>query len=75
MRGLPASWLHSHMGSMKLGEILIDHGVLNKSQLACLLGMQQETDKRLGDLIVELAMATPGQIQNALDEQRRMEIT
>jgi hypothetical protein len=75
MRGLPASWLQKPMGGMKLGEILVDHGVLNKSQLACVLGMQQETDRRLGELIVDLSIATPGQVKSALDEQRRMEIS
>jgi len=75
MRGLPVSWLHREMGSMKLGEILVDHGVLNKSQLACVLGMQQETNRRLGELVVDLSMATPGQVKQALEEQRRMEIS
>lgn len=75
MRGLPADWLHEHLGSMKLGEILVDHGVINKSQLACLLGMQQDNRQRLGEIVLELELVTPIQLQAALEEQHRMEIT
>lgn len=75
MRGLPADWLQRQMGSMKLGEILVDHGVINRSQLSCVLGLQHESSKRLGEIIVDLNLATPVQINSALEEQRRMEIS
>ena len=75
MRGLPADWLQKHMGSMKLGEILVDHGVINKSQLSCVLGMQQDSSKLLGEIIIDLNLASQSQLRSALDEQRRMEIT
>lgn len=62
------------MGSMRLGEILVDHSVLSKSQLTSALMLARERGRLLGDLLVDMGLATPEQIQIALDEQRQMEI-
>ena len=71
MRGIPVDWLEEHLGERKLGEILLDLGILNKSQLACVLGMQRDTGKRLGELLVDFDLATLEQVKFALEEQRR----
>ena len=63
------------MGGSRLGEILLDHAVLNKSQLNCVLGMQKDAGKRLGEMLVDLGLATPDQIHTALSEQNSTEIT
>ena len=75
MRGLPASWVEAHMGTMRLGEILLGHGVIGAADLAEALARQGDSGKKLGELLIELGMATPGQVQSALEEQRRMEIS
>jgi hypothetical protein len=59
---------------MRLGEILVDHSVLSKSQLTSALTLAKERGRLLGDLLVDMGLATPEQIQIALDEQRQMEI-
>jgi hypothetical protein len=75
MRGLPASWLEAQMGTMRLGEILLDHGVIRADDLAEALARQSSSGRKLGELLIDLGMATPVQIQAALEEQRRMEIS
>jgi hypothetical protein len=72
MRGLPIDWLQERLdllGNRRLGEILVDQGIINKSQLNCVLGMQQETGKRLGELLVDMSLASPEQIEWAIEQQ------
>lgn len=72
MRGLPIDWLQDKLDqieSRKLGEILVDQGVINKSQLSCVLGMQKESGKRLGELLLFMELATPEQIEWAIHLQ------
>lgn len=75
MRGIPADWLQQRMGGMRLGEILLDHAVLNSAQLTCALAIAKERGRRLGEVLIDLELATTGEISTALDEQRRMEVT
>ena len=75
MRGLPARWLEAHLGTMRIGEILLDHGVIRADDLAEALARQTDSGRKLGELLIDLGMATPGEIQAALEEQRRMEIS
>ena len=75
MRGIPGSWIQARMGSMRLGEILMDHDVLNKSQLRCALVIAKERGKRIGELLVDMELATPDQVSSALAEQGQMEIS
>ena len=37
----------------RLGDILVESGFLNATELAEVLGVQKETGKRLGEVIVE----------------------
>jgi len=74
MRGISGRWLEARMGSMRLGEILVDHGVLDKAQLASALGLARDRGQLLGELLMDMQIATQAQIMAALEEQRGMEI-
>jgi len=51
----------------KLGEILLDEGLLTRAQLE--LGLSQGTGGRLGDTFIALGFVTPEQIARALAKQ------
>jgi hypothetical protein len=70
MRGLPASWIEEQLEAPRIGEILVAQGVLNKSQLSCVLGMQKDSGRLLGEILVDLGLATQEQIDWALSQQR-----
>ena len=57
----------------RLGQILLDHGVLTSDQLAAALARQAGSGRtyfsHLGDVLVHMGQATPEQIQEALAEQ------
>ena len=74
MRGISGSWIESRLGGMRLGEILVDHKVINNAQLACTLPIAQQ-GKRIGEALVDLGLASASDVQTALEEQRRMEVT
>ncbi|KJU82124.1 type IV-A pilus assembly ATPase PilB, partial [Candidatus Magnetobacterium bavaricum] len=53
----------------KLGEILVEARVLHPNQLTVCLEKQKNTKKKLGDVIVQLNMATEMDIARALSQQ------
>lgn len=53
----------------KLGEILVDDGVISHEQLNECLARQRKSKKKLGDLIVELGYSTEAKIARALSKQ------
>ena len=60
--------------NQRLGEILLGQGVLNQDQLAHALATQLEIERRgemklLGNLLVELKLASAEQVDNALVKQ------
>jgi type IV pilus assembly protein PilB len=57
----------------KLGEMLVDAGVLTLEQLQEALEMQRETGKRLGEVVVELQMTTEDEVQGVLASQLGIE--
>jgi type IV pilus assembly protein PilB len=57
----------------KLGEMLVDAGVLTLEQLQEALEMQRETGKRLGEVVVELQMTTEDEVQSVLATQLGIE--
>jgi len=75
MRGISGAWIEARLGGMRLGEILVDHHVINNAQLTCTLQIAREQGKLIGQVLVDLGLATDVQIQSALEEQRRMEVT
>lgn len=54
---------------LKLGEILVRQGAVNPEQVHSALGRQQSTDRRMGDLMISLGMATTSEVNAALAEQ------
>lgn len=54
----------------KLGEILIEAGVLTPAQVNQALARQRGTAKRFGELVVELGFATERDVARALETQR-----
>jgi len=53
----------------KLGDILIDAGVINKDQLDLALKVQMENGKKLGETLIELDFTTEAEIAEALHKQ------
>lgn len=58
--------------AQKLGEILVEQGVVSKEALAAALAEQvRHEEKRLGEILVEKQLATPQHIEQALEKQQR----
>ncbi len=61
----------------RLGQILLDKGVITQDQLAAAMAKKAGSGKTyfssLGDLLIHKGHATPEQIQEALAEQRSLE--
>lgn len=55
--------------SNRLGEILVNKGIITQQQLSAVLRLQNENGGRLGDLIVQKGMATERQVMEALSFQ------
>lgn len=55
--------------SSRLGDILVDRGIITRQQLSSVLQLQNETGKRVGDLIVEKGFASERQVMEALSHQ------
>ncbi len=58
----------------RLGDLLVEAGLLTAEDLERALKVQQETGKRLGEVIVELAMASPEDITRTLSHQLGVEV-
>ena len=56
--------------SPRLGEVLLQHGVVNADQLALALAEQQQTGRPLGEIIVERGFAPGAMVAQALATQR-----
>ena len=57
------------MAHIRLGELLIDAGVLKEEQLKKALTIQKETKSRLGDILLESKMITNEELIDALQMQ------
>ncbi|MFQ6097028.1 MAG: GspE/PulE family protein [Armatimonadota bacterium] len=57
------------VGTARLGEILIEQGVITEEQLQDALESQRATSQFLGSLLIDLGYATPQQIGKALEAQ------
>ena len=66
--------LHTRSGkqfarSMRLGDVLVERGVITEAQLVLSLRYQSETGARLGDALTHLGYITPQQLKDALTWQ------
>jgi adenylate cyclase len=62
-------------GHIRLGEVLLQEGILNKQQLKEALTQQKKLGKGLGDTIVALGMATEEQIIAAFNRRYQANLT
>ena len=53
----------------RLGEILVEHGVLSEAQLAETVRLQSETGKRMGQILIEKNFVGEAELLKALSEQ------
>src|SRR6266542_7067080 len=66
----PPDWTdHVQRPRRLLGEIMVEHGLLREDELAIALAEQERTGKPLGEVIVELGLASAGAVGNALAGQ------
>ena len=54
---------------LRLGDVLVNSGVITQKKLEQALGVQKGTGKRLGEVMVDSGFATEEQIAQALSEQ------
>ena len=59
---------------VRLGDVLMDEGIITLDQLNQALTRQQETKHKLGETLVELGITTERQIANALSRQLGLEL-
>jgi hypothetical protein len=55
----------------RMGDILLSMGIVDKYDLKWAMGRATELKRPLGEVLQELELATPEQIQLALDYQHR----
>jgi type IV pilus assembly protein PilB len=56
----------NNVTSLRLGEILVEQGLITEQQLKESLAYQKETGARLGEALTELGFVTSGQVADAL---------
>ncbi len=61
-----------YIAEKKLGEILVEKGIINNNELEDLVRMQNDKNFRLGDIIVQKGLASPKQVDEALSEQDKI---
>ncbi len=55
--------------SLRLGEMLVEQGVITRDNLETALERQRESDKRIGQVLIELGYATEADVLNCLAQQ------
>jgi type IV pilus assembly protein PilB len=61
------------MQRKKLGDLLVEQGLLTYQQLSKALDRQRSTGKALGEVLIDLGFMTEGQLTGALAEQQDVE--
>lgn len=56
----------------KLGEILVDQGVIKDSDLEQIVELQNKKNQKIGDIVVDKGLASSKQVHDALQEQNRI---
>ena len=60
------------MEEKKLGEILVDKGIISEKQFDEVLEIQDSTNKKMGELVVAKGFASESEIEGALEEQEKI---
>jgi two-component system chemotaxis sensor kinase CheA len=70
---------HGYLTEKKLGEILIEMGIINDSDLEEIVKLQSNQNFKIGDIIVQKGLASTKQVDEALQEQdkikKRLEVS
>lgn len=66
--------LHDYCRKLRLGELALAKGLITEQQLDLALSLQEEREGRIGEIFVELHLATPRQIETLLGYQNRCRI-
>ena len=59
---------------LRIGDVLIKHGIINEDQLNQALEAQKGTKMKLGEALIEIGVVTDEQIAKALSEQLHLDI-
>lgn len=62
--------LREHLSQQFIGSLLLSNGFISQEQLAEAMAMQEKTNKRLGEIAVDLGYVTQFQIDAILEKQR-----
>ena len=57
---------------LRLGQLLVDTGMITQEQLELALGMQKGDQRRLGELLVDTGVLTESQVTQVLSQQLSM---
>lgn len=63
---------HGSLTEKKLGEILIEMGIISYSDLDEIVKLQIDQNSKIGDIIVQKGLASPKQVDEALQEQDKI---
>ncbi len=66
--------LHDYCKKLRLGELALANGMITEEQLEIALMMQDTHNLKIGEVFVELHIATSQQIDTLLDYQRRCRV-
>lgn len=66
--------LHDYCKKLRLGELALARGLISEEQLELALAMQESRQMRIGEIFVELHLATPEQIAMLIDFQNRCRV-
>lgn len=68
------SLLNDYCKKLRLGELALAQGLITQEQLDMALAMQEGNDGRIGEIFVDMEMATPQQIEQLVEFQRRCRV-
>lgn len=72
--GFPVEQMDIDLEQEKLGELLVDRGVLSHDELDHALDFQENVGGKLGDVLVQLGLVTDEEVIEAVAEQQNLEI-
>ncbi|WP_010467668.1 M23 family metallopeptidase [Acaryochloris sp. CCMEE 5410] len=62
--------MRRHQDKIRVGEVLLQKGLISSAQLRDALATQRTSHQRLGEILVQQGVVTPKQVRQALNEQR-----
>ncbi|MDC8787235.1 hypothetical protein [Roseateles koreensis] len=68
------SSIHTVRERSRLGQLLVEKGVISKAQLNQAIDRQKDSGKRLGEILTELNLATQRQINGVLRRQKHLRL-